>query len=286
MQDTINSFKAHLYERTSSPLVGSFIFYWLVCNYKLVMVFFDGDLKVIEKFEVIKTLYPQDVFTLWNGFDIYYYTLLGNGLLIPLIITLVYIFIVPYPAKYIYEFWKNKQKEIQEIKQKIDDETPLTKEQSKKIRQYMVTLEIEYDNDLKRKDEEIFKLKEKLNSEEDVVTADNLFLSGNKKYEFNKKEEFRNKFINYNKNSLKNKALFLVGEYGDHVRSSSIGSHLGEAPVMIEEALNELESEELVFIDKNKEVNNEHVYYITNKGKEILRKLIKDFKNSMEKKEI
>ncbi len=32
MKDIINSFKAHLYERTSSPLIGAFIFYWIICN--------------------------------------------------------------------------------------------------------------------------------------------------------------------------------------------------------------------------------------------------------------
>ena len=74
MQDIINSFKAHLYDRTSSPLVGSFIFYWLLCNYKLVVVLLDSDLKANEKFDLIKTLYPQEVLTLWTGFDIYYYT--------------------------------------------------------------------------------------------------------------------------------------------------------------------------------------------------------------------
>lgn len=88
-----------------------------------------------------------------EGFDIHYSTLLGNGLLMPLLITLAYIFIIPYPAKFVYSFWKNKQKEIQEIKQKIDDETPLTKEQSKKIRQDFKKLEsIYYDNLLRNKD--------------------------------------------------------------------------------------------------------------------------------------
>lgn len=143
MKDIVNSFKAHLYERTSSPLIGTFIFYWFICNYKLIMVMLDGDMKINEKFDLIKTLYPQNIYTPWEGFDIHYSTLLGNGLLMPLLITLIYIFFIPYPAKFIYKFWKNKQKEIQEIKQKIDDETPLTKEQSLKIKKEYYKLLIE-----------------------------------------------------------------------------------------------------------------------------------------------
>lgn len=148
MQDIINSFKAHLYDRTSNPLVGSFIFYWLICNYKLVIVLLDGDLKANEKFDLIDTLYPTFIESGLTGF------------LLPLVLTLAYIYIVPYPAKKIYEFWKSNQKEIQEIKQKIDDETPLTKEQSRKIRQDMINLEMEYENLLKQKNEDNRKFKE------------------------------------------------------------------------------------------------------------------------------
>jgi len=53
MQDIINSFKAHLYDRTSSPIIGSFIFYWLICNYKMVVVLFDKTLNSDEKFKAI-----------------------------------------------------------------------------------------------------------------------------------------------------------------------------------------------------------------------------------------
>jgi polyhydroxyalkanoate synthesis regulator phasin len=164
MQDFINSFKAHLYERTASPLLGSFVFYWIVCNYKLIVILFDGDMKVNDKFDLIKTIYPQNIWIPWEGFEIHYSTLLGNGFLLPLIISLIYIIISPFPSKWIYKYWKEKQKEIQEIKQKIDDETPLTKEQSKKIRQDIINLELEYEKIFVRKEEEINQLKTMLNN--------------------------------------------------------------------------------------------------------------------------
>lgn len=146
MQDFINSFKAHLYERTASPLLGSFVFYWIVCNYKLIVILLDGDMKVNEKFDLIKTIYPQNIWVPWEGFEIHYSTLLGNGFLLPLLISLLYILISPFPSKWIYQFWKNNQKELLEIKQKIDDETPLTKEQSQKIKEDYRNLEEKYYN--------------------------------------------------------------------------------------------------------------------------------------------
>jgi len=286
MQDIINSFKAHLYDRTSNPLVGSFIFYWLVCNYKLVMVLFDGDLKVTEKFEVIKTLYPQEVFTLWSGFDIYYYTLLGNGLLIPLLITLIYIFVVPYPAKNIYEFWKNKQKEIQEIKQKIDDETPLTKEQSKKIRQDMIKLEIEYENSFKRKDEEIYQLKEMLKTKDIELETkkedknSSPFNFAQQEYR-NKRDELKIRFINDVSFSIQDKILYLIGEYGDNTHSSTISNYLGIPPIAVEDEAKSLIEKQYITIAENIRQGNEHPYVITNLGKSHLITLIKNFREKI-----
>ncbi len=266
MQDIINSFKAHLYDRTSSPLVGSFIFYWLVCNYKFVMVIFDGDLKVIEKFEVIKTLYPQDVFTLWTGFKINYYTLLGNGLLIPLIISLIYIFLVPYPSKYIYEFWKNKQKEIHDIKQKIDDETPLTKEQSKKIRQDIINLEIEYENSFRRKDEEIYQLKEMLKVQEDEgkVISQKKFIdlatnSNEEKVDTNSVLE-----------SIEEKILLYLAKFPkDYILTSDVCKYIKESQTKIDYYLEKLKIKNYIVSQYNNNVR-ESEYKIYQNGREYL----------------
>lgn len=163
-EDLINSFKAHLYERTSSPLIGAFIFYWTVCNYKLVMVALDGDMKINEKFNLIKTLYPQNIWTPWEGFDIHYSTLLGNGLLMPLLITLTYLFIIPYPTRFIYKFWKYRQKELTEIKYSIEDETPIGELQSKKLRNTIYILQKKHDEQI----EEITNLKSLINSTDSI----------------------------------------------------------------------------------------------------------------------
>lgn len=245
MQDIINSFKAHLYERTSSPLIGSFLFYWFICNYKLVMVILDGDMKLNDKFKLIKTLYPQNIWTPWEGFDIHYSTLLGNGLLMPLLITLAYIFIIPYPAKFVYSFWKNKQKEIQEIKQKIDDETPLTKEQSKKIREDFKTLESLYYENL-------------LNSKE--TEANNLFDK--------EKDDNLNKDIKLNDYEVK--ILKYLSDYPNHmIKASSINDFFKETQSKTDYFLDKLTSEN--FLTRNySNREGEHQYGIYQRGREYL----------------
>jgi hypothetical protein len=155
MKDIINSFKAHLYERTSSPLLGSFIFYWIICNYKLIMVIFDDEMKLNEKFDFIKTIYPQEKITLWNGFDIYYQILLGNGLLIPLIITLIYILLLPFASNFIYGLWIKHQNNFK----KISNEKVLTKKEFGDLQRRFTELELSFDDTFSKKDNEIINLK-------------------------------------------------------------------------------------------------------------------------------
>lgn len=164
MKDIINSFKAHLYERTSSPLLGSFIFYWIICNYKLIMIIFDGEMKLNEKFDLIKTIYPQEKITLWNGFDIYYQILFGNGLLIPLIITLIYILLLPFASNYIYSLWIKHQNKLK----KISNERVLTKKEFGDLQKRFTELELSFDDVFSKKDIEINSLKELLDNKEKI----------------------------------------------------------------------------------------------------------------------
>ena len=114
--EILKSIKAHLYERSVSPLMGSFIVAWGVWNYKFFLVILSG-MPVVDKFEMIeKTLFPT------------YMQMLLQGTLYPFLTAMVYLFIYPYPAKKVFEFSRNRQKEISDIKRKIEDETLLTPE--------------------------------------------------------------------------------------------------------------------------------------------------------------
>jgi len=41
--DILNSIKANLYERVTSPLVGTFLFSWIIFNWRIPIVLIWGD---------------------------------------------------------------------------------------------------------------------------------------------------------------------------------------------------------------------------------------------------
>lgn len=148
MEDLIKSIKAHLYERTTSPLFGAFTISWGIWNYKFLVTVFSS-METHLKFDYIATfLYPNT------------YTCLSIGIIYPLLTTLAFIFLYPYPAKFVYSFTRLRQKELKEIKQSIEDKTPLTHEESRKLRRDMAELEIEYEKEIQRKNDENQRLKE------------------------------------------------------------------------------------------------------------------------------
>lgn len=141
------SVKASLYERAISPLFGTFVISWAVWNYKFIFVLISS-MPVDEKLDYIDTFIYFDI---WSCILI--------GFIYPLITALLFIFIYPYPALYVYKYWQEKQKKLKEAKQSIEDETPLTIEESRNIRRELFQLESEYDKELARKDAEIERLK-------------------------------------------------------------------------------------------------------------------------------
>lgn len=150
IKDIATAIKANLYDRATSPLFVTFAISWALWNHRLIITLFSS-MPVWDKFAYIDdVLYagPYDTF--------------GVGFCFPLLTAGVFIFAYPYPAKYVFEFWRNKQKELKEAKQKIDDETPLTEEESKKIRRQLFDIQGKHDTQQRQMSEEIDYLKQKL----------------------------------------------------------------------------------------------------------------------------
>lgn len=82
-----------------------------------------------------------------------------KGVFFPLIATLAIILVYPYPAAKIYEISRTNRKKLKEIQQKIDDETPITRDEARKIRKTAVQLQVDFEEQVKRKDSEIELLK-------------------------------------------------------------------------------------------------------------------------------
>lgn len=176
MQDIINSFKAHLYERTSSPLLGAFIFYWIIFNYKLLIVIF-SDLKPIEKFnEITSSVYP----TLSEQ--------VGFGLILPIGFTLIYILYFPKVSNKIHKKWIEHQNELKEI----SNGKVLTEKEFGELRQQFSELELSFDDKFQKKDSEILKLKS-LNEKKDNLV-----------FEYQSKIESFEKIISSKDNEINN----------------------------------------------------------------------------------
>jgi hypothetical protein len=116
-----NQIKAQLYDRARSPLLSTFTFSWIAWNFRTVIVFFSDDALAVKL----------------NNLDILYPTLevyLTRGLGFPILSTVLFIFLYPYPAKIAYRHWQKQHALIKKIQQEIEDATPLTQEEALALR--------------------------------------------------------------------------------------------------------------------------------------------------------
>jgi len=153
-EQIFGSIKSQIDERLSNPLAGSFLLSWCLWNYKFFAILFSSE-NITKTFELIDSIVFPDI-----------QSVLLKGLLYPAITSAAYIFLYPYPAKYVYEFSRNRQREIAEIKRRIEEETPLTLEESRRIKSELARIESEHTDQLDRKDREIERLKFQLSDKE------------------------------------------------------------------------------------------------------------------------
>lgn len=122
-KDFMDSIKARLYDFKYTPFLSSYIFSWLYVNSKLVLIFFSTKLKVEEKIEMLA----------WS--DVSYW--------IPLGIAISYVMIFPAFSLVFYWITLKYKKKMAEIQVSIEDETPLTQEQAKELRNKYRDIEVE-----------------------------------------------------------------------------------------------------------------------------------------------
>jgi hypothetical protein len=136
INDVINSVRINLYEKTTSPLFGAMVVSWLIWNYEVVVVLFSA-MDAIDKLSYIKCLYGN----IWD-----WVCRIGA----PALTAILFLFLYPFPAKFVYQFWRKKQRELHLIRQQIENETPLTVEQSRYLRGKLVTIQADYDEQLRK----------------------------------------------------------------------------------------------------------------------------------------
>lgn len=137
-REVINAIKAQLHDRAMSPLAGAFLLSWMGWNYRFVFLWL-SDLSYPEKIEIVNRV----LFA--NNQDY-----LLKGLTYPLITAAVLLFGYPYPSRLVFEFWRKQQNKLKQIQQKLDDETPLTKEEARNIRARALKAKLDYDEAVER----------------------------------------------------------------------------------------------------------------------------------------
>lgn len=150
VDEALKSAKAQINERIASPLIGSFALSWCLWNYRFLVILF-SNASISQTFGLIDSVvFP----TTWS--------LVMNGVLLPALTTAIYIFGYPYPARFVYGFTRRRQKEINEIKQRIEDETPLTIEESRRVRAEVLQAEKNHQEVVDRLNAELSRLKAEL----------------------------------------------------------------------------------------------------------------------------
>lgn len=148
IEDFTTTIKAQLYERVSSPLLSSFFVSWCCWNYKFILIVISG-ISVMEKLVFIDlNIFPN------------VRSVIVQGVALPLVTSLLLIFVYPKPAEFIYRHVKLNQRRLKEIQQSIDDESPISKEQARKIRRESLENQLKYEAELDSKTSENVRLKE------------------------------------------------------------------------------------------------------------------------------
>lgn len=157
MEDAIKSIKAYLYDRESSPLTGAYLVIWCIWNFRLILIIFSGDPISIKFANIENYLFEPSYFipkSLWLG-PLWVY-------LAPLILALIYLLVLPILSIKVYEQTLEFRLKLNEVKQKIENQELLSKEESIRIRKEIFRLSEEYEQQIEKKDVQINMLKAQL----------------------------------------------------------------------------------------------------------------------------
>jgi len=137
-----DSIKAKLYDFAYTPFMSSFIISWIILNHKYLLIYF-GDEKLADKIKLLdeyifKTM-PLVGYDWWT-YQFWY----------PLAIALFYVFIYPWFALKFYNATLGYNKKSMTIKQRIEDETPITQERARELKREHYKLADDRDQALDR----------------------------------------------------------------------------------------------------------------------------------------
>ncbi|MGE4399780.1 MAG: hypothetical protein AB7D29_09695 [Campylobacterales bacterium] len=118
VNDLKDSIKAKLYDFNYTPFMSSFVISWIVINHKYLLIFFADGVELREKIGLLNSISLLSDSCL-------------NFFIYPLGFALFYVYIYPLAAQKFYEYTLERSRELKEAKRKVENETPLTLEESR-----------------------------------------------------------------------------------------------------------------------------------------------------------
>ena len=101
IQNMIDSVRAQIYSRVSSPFFGAFILSWIPLNYRFLIIIF-SDNPVMNKNALTDALYSG----LWYDWHVF------RWFIFPISIALFYIYVYPIFSKWFYTYWMERQNDL------------------------------------------------------------------------------------------------------------------------------------------------------------------------------
>lgn len=129
--DIVKGVREYVSDRFMSPLGASLTVSWCLWNYKTLLIVLSGE-SAIRKIHLIHLVYQDSAYSAVH---------LVAG---PLATAAFYILAFPYPSNWVYSYSLRRRKEALELKRAIDDQTVLTQEESRSLRNRFTEMEIQH----------------------------------------------------------------------------------------------------------------------------------------------
>lgn len=148
LEDLMKSMRGHIEDRLASPLLFGFAASWALWNYRFLVILF-SDASVSTTFYLIDTIAFPDLSSK-----------LCRGVVFPALTTLAYVFVYPYPAKFVFAFTRHRQQELNAIHRDIENQRLLTSEESRAIHSELLNLQRVHGEEVDRLTREIDRLRQ------------------------------------------------------------------------------------------------------------------------------
>ena len=143
LEEFEKSVKATLYDRLTSPLIGSLVTAWSICNYKFFLIIL-SNLSFAEKSVALENYFSRSndfirflnwILSCFNRGEItsptFCYYL--NTYAIPACWAVIYIFVYPWAAEKVFKKWQNYIEKKREIKNEIEKKRRITVEEAEEL---------------------------------------------------------------------------------------------------------------------------------------------------------